>query len=94
MDEHEPQYTYETDPAVCSQAIQFDLDDDAHIHNTRFFGGCNGNLNGISKLIEDMPAEQVIELLEGTPCGRRPTSCPDQLAHALREALEKRAAQD
>ena len=54
-----------------------------------FTGGCNGNLNGISKLIKGMNAREVIEKLEGTRCGVSETSCPDQLSKALRQALEK-----
>ena len=54
-----------------------------------FTGGCNGNLNGISKLIRGMNAREVIEKLEGTRCGMNETSCPDQLSKALRQALDK-----
>lgn len=54
-----------------------------------FTGGCNGNLNGISKLIKGMNAREVIEKLEGTRCGMNETSCPDQLSKALRQALDK-----
>ena len=53
-----------------------------------FLGGCNGNLKGIGQLVEGMPAEEVIERIAGTTCGPKRTSCPDQLACALREALE------
>ena len=54
-----------------------------------FTGGCNGNLNGISKLIKGMNAREVIDKLEGTRCGMNETSCPDQLSKALRQALDK-----
>ena len=54
-------------------------------------GGCNGNLNGISKLIQGMNAREVIEKLEGTRCGVNETSCPDQLSKALRQALDSAA---
>ena len=57
-----------------------------------FTGGCNGNLNGISKLIKGMNAREVIEKLEGTRCGMNETSCPDQLSKALRQALDKSAS--
>ena len=57
------------------------------IKDVVFIGGCNGNLSGISKLIKGMKAEDVIEKLEGTTCGFKDTSCPDQLSKALREAI-------
>ena len=66
--------------------IQIELDGDA-IKDVVFTGGCNGNLSGISKLIKGMKAEEVIEKLEGTRCGFKDTSCPDQLSKALRQAL-------
>ena len=68
---------------VCSKEIQFDLDDQNRIHNVRFLGGCNGNLQGIASLVEGMEAEEAIRRLEGIRCGVRPTSCPDQFAKAL-----------
>lgn len=66
--------------------IELELEDDV-IKDVIFTGGCNGNLSGISKLIKGMKAEDVIERLEGTTCGFKNTSCPDQLSKALREAL-------
>ena len=66
--------------------IEIELED-KKIKEVVFTGGCNGNLNGISKLIEGMDAEEVISKLEGTRCGFKDTSCPDQLSKALREAL-------
>jgi uncharacterized protein (TIGR03905 family) len=72
---------------VCSQLISFDLVD-GKLHNVKFAGGCNGNLKGIGSLVEGMDAQQVIERLEGTTCGFKKTSCPDQLAKALKEALQ------
>ena len=71
---------------TCSSFIDFDLDGDI-IHNVRFVGGCNGNLKGIGILVEGMRAQDVIDRLEGTTCGFKSTSCPDQLAKALKEAL-------
>ena len=71
---------------VCSMMIEIELDGDT-IKDVVFTGGCNGNLNGISKLIKGMKAEEVIEKLEGTRCGFKDTSCPDQLSKALRQAL-------
>ena len=73
---------------TCSTMIHFDLDENKCVHNLSFEGGCNGNLSGISKLVEGMPAQKVIDALEGTRCGFKKTSCPDQLAKALKAALE------
>lgn len=77
---------------TCSQQILFDLDGDI-VRSVEFIGGCNGNLQGIGKLVEGMKAEEVIEKLKGISCGGRPTSCPDQLARALTAALEQKANQ-
>ena len=71
---------------TCSQQISFDLQD-GKIHNLKFVGGCNGNLNGICSLVEGMDANEVISKLEGIRCGFKSTSCPDQLAKAIKEAL-------
>ena len=71
---------------VCSMMIEIELEDDI-IKDVVFTGGCNGNLSGISKLIKGMKAEDVIERLEGTTCGFKDTSCPDQLSKALKQAL-------
>ena len=68
--------------------IEIELSDDDTIKDVVFTGGCNGNLSGITKLIKDMKAEDVIERLEGTTCGFKDTSCPDQLSKALRQALQ------
>ena len=57
------------------------------IEEVRFQGGCNGNLKGICSLVQGMPVEEVIQRLEGLSCGARPTSCPDQLAQALKATL-------
>ena len=78
--------TYKTS-GTCSQQIDIDLDDENIIQNVSFLGGCNGNLQGISLLVKGQKAESVIERLEGIRCGMKPTSCPDQLTHALRQAL-------
>ena len=77
-------YQYKT-KGTCSQMIFFDLEDNK-VNNVQFMGGCNGNLKGISQLIEGMDADEVISRLEGTTCGMKQTSCPDQLAKALKEA--------
>ena len=71
---------------TCSVMIEVELDGDI-IKDVTFTGGCNGNLKGISKLVKGMRAEDVIERIEGTTCGDGPTSCPDQLSKALRQAL-------
>lgn len=72
---------------TCSKLIHFDLVD-GKVHNVKFEGGCNGNLKGIGALVEGMDAKDVIARLEGTRCGLKPTSCPDQLAQALKTAVE------
>ena len=80
---------YET-KGTCSKAIELDVDDATGIINSvQFIGGCAGNTTGISQLVRGMKAEDVISKLEGVRCGVKPTSCPDQLAHALRQALAK-----
>lgn len=80
---------YET-KGTCSKAIELDVDDATSIINSvQFIGGCAGNTTGISQLVRGMKAEDVISKLEGVRCGVKPTSCPDQLAHALRQALAK-----
>lgn len=73
---------------VCSMMIEIELEGE-DIKDVVFTGGCNGNLNGISKLIKGMKAADVIEKLEGTRCGFKDTSCPDQLSKALRLALNE-----
>lgn len=80
-------YTYQT-KGVCAQRIHFSLENGA-VHDVSFDGGCNGNLKAISKLVEGMDARKVIGLLQGNTCGPRPTSCADQFAHALSEALSQ-----
>lgn len=78
------QYEYKT-KGTCSQRILFEINDGI-VNNVEFIGGCNGNLKGISKLVEGMPVDEVIEKIEGIHCGFKTTSCPDQLAKALKEA--------
>lgn len=73
---------------VCSKEIHFELDADNRVHNASFVGGCNGNLKGICALIEGMDAKDVIRRLEGIRCGGKMTSCPDQLARALKECVK------
>lgn len=76
-----------TPKGVCSRQIQLELDGDI-VHNVKFVGGCNGNLQGIGKLVEGMKADDVIEKLKGINCNGRGTSCPDQLAQALLSSKE------
>ena len=78
-------YSYKT-KGVCSMQINFDIEDNK-VHNVRFLGGCSGNTQGVAALVEGMDVQEVISRLEGTTCGMTPTSCPDQLAQALKEAL-------
>ncbi len=78
-------YTYRTS-GTCSTQIDLELEDGI-IQSVAFTGGCNGNLQGISRLVTGMPAKEAAGKLEGIQCGWKPTSCPDQLSKALREAL-------
>lgn len=71
---------------VCSQLMEIEVENGI-IQQVQIFGGCNGNLQGISKLIEGMRVEDVIAKMKGIHCGGRPTSCPDQLAKALEAFL-------
>ncbi len=79
-------YTYKT-KGVCSSKISFELCDGV-VSNVSFTGGCNGNLKAISKLVEGMKAKDVIKTLKGNVCGFKNTSCADQLAIALENALK------
>ena len=79
------QYEYKT-KGTCSARIIFDIED-GKLHNVQFLGGCNGNLKGIGALVEGMDVDEVISRVEGIKCGMKTTSCPDQLAQALKEAL-------
>ena len=72
----------------CSQSIDFDIEDNK-VKNVSFVGGCSGNLQGISRLIEGMDVNEAISRIEGIRCGFKSTSCPDQLAKALKEATGK-----
>lgn len=78
-------YTYKT-KGTCSQKITFDIEDGI-VRNVEFLGGCSGNTQGLARLAEGRDASELIELLSGIRCGFKPTSCPDQLAKALSEAL-------
>ena len=76
-----------TNKGTCSRSILFDIED-GKLKNVQYIGGCNGNLKGIGSLVEGMDIDEVIARLEGTTCGGKPTSCPDQLATALKQAKE------
>ena len=78
------QFEYKT-KGTCSQMISFEVENNK-VMNVQFFGGCNGNLKGISKLVEGMDIDEVIARVEGVTCGMKSTSCPDQLAQALKAA--------
>ena len=73
---------------TCSTSIDVELKDGV-IDSVKFTGGCNGNLQGISALVKGMKPEEAISRLKGIRCGFKPTSCPDQLAHALEEMIAR-----
>jgi uncharacterized protein (TIGR03905 family) len=81
-------YTYKT-KGVCSSEINFDIVD-SKITNVSFLGGCSGNLQGISKLIEGMVPQEAIKRLQGIKCGSKETSCPDQLSKAIANAIQSK----
>ena len=74
---------------VCAKMMQIRIKDDI-VHSAEFVGGCNGNLSGIGILVKGMPINEIIDKLQGLPCGKRPTSCPDQLTRGLKAYLEQR----
>lgn len=80
-------YTYYTS-GTCSSQIDFEVEDNV-IKQVFFTGGCNGNLQGISRLVQGMTCDEAIAKLEGIRCGYKATSCPDQLARALKEAMAR-----
>ncbi len=80
-------YSYKTS-GVCSRRIDFDVEDGL-VRNVQFDGGCNGNTQGVSRLIEGMEINEAIRRLRGINCNGRGTSCPDQLSRALEQALAK-----
>jgi len=75
---------------TCSMATQVELNKDGTIQKVQVMGGCDGNLKGICSLVEGMDAQQAIARMQGIRCGRKNTSCPDQIALALKEALEQK----
>lgn len=82
-------YSYRT-RGTCSVQIDVELDGDI-IKGVRFYGGCNGNLNGISNIVKGKTIDEVAEAFEGVRCGMKSTSCPDQLVKALRAAKAAQA---
>ena len=85
------QYHYET-RGVCSRAIDINLDEATGIiRNVQFTGGCDGNLKAISKLVAGQNVDDIVAMMEGHTCGRRSTSCVDQMTKAIREAQAKAA---
>lgn len=78
-------YSYKT-RGVCSMQINFDIEDNK-VHNVKFLGGCSGNTQGVAALVEGMDVNEAISRMKGIKCGPRSTSCPDQLATALEQAI-------
>ena len=78
-------YKYKT-KGVCASHIELELEGEI-IKNVRFIGGCSGNTQGVAALVKGMNVNEAVKRLEGIKCGFKPTSCPDQLAKALKEAL-------
>ncbi|MBR1802675.1 MAG: TIGR03905 family TSCPD domain-containing protein [Clostridia bacterium] len=78
------EYKYKTQ-GVCSTEMIFDIDDNYVVQDLKVIGGCNGNLKGISSLVKGMKVDDIISKLSGIKCGFRQTSCPDQIAKALKE---------
>ena len=78
---------------VCSQLMEIEVEGD-RIKHVKVTGGCSGNLQGISRLVEGMDIKEAISRMEGIRCGFKPTSCPDQLAKALKQCLEAEAEEE
>ena len=77
-----------TPKGVCSQKITFEIEDNK-VKSVRFYGGCSGNTQGVARLVEGMDVDDAISRMEGIKCGFKSTSCPDQLAKAIRQALNE-----
>ena len=80
------QYSYKTH-GTCSQEIHFDVDEQGIVSNVSFVGGCNGNTKGVAALVEGLTVDEIEKRLKGIQCGMKGTSCVDQLAQGVREAL-------
>ena len=76
---------------VCSQEMLVEVDEQGIVQSMQVYGGCSGNLQGISALVKGMPVQEVVQRLKGIRCGFKDTSCPDQLARNLERALEQQA---
>ena len=85
------QYSFEPQ-GICPKMISFSLDDENKLHDVSFMGGCPGNTKAIGKLIEGEDAKRIADILRGNPCGGRGTSCADQLARGIDEALSGKTA--
>ena len=84
--------TYRFRPrGVCSQEMLVEVDEQGVVQSLQVYGGCSGNLQGISALVKGMPVQEVVQRLKGIRCGFKDTSCPDQLARNLERALEQQA---
>ncbi len=81
-------YRYKT-KGVCSRSITLEIED-GRVQHVQFEGGCNGNTQGVARLVEGMEAEEAVRRLSGIRCGSKASSCPDQLAEAIREAMATR----
>lgn len=77
---------------TCAQGCSFDIDAEGKLRNVRIHGGCPGNTVGVSMLAEGRDARQIADVLRGIPCGRKPTSCPDQLSRAIEAELAAKAS--
>ncbi len=84
-------FTYST-KGTCSRQILFDVDEENRLHNVKFIGGCSGNLQGVARLVEGKPIDEVQKTLKGIKC-KGNTSCPDQLARAIAVYKEKKQQQ-
>jgi len=83
--------TYKFRPrGVCSQEMTVEVDEEGIIRNMQVYGGCSGNLQGISALVVGMPAQEAIQRLKGIRCGFKDTSCPDQFARNLERVISER----
>lgn len=77
-----------TPVGVCAKQIQFDIDTEGQLKSVRFMGGCPGNLEAICRLLEGQDAKEAVARMQGITCGKKPTSCPDQLAQAVQKVLD------